>query len=66
MALDDRREGYYWIETINGWEPAHWNNGAWWLTGVDFPSLKVDGVQVGDQLRPPDPEVFRAGDDPIH
>lgn len=63
MTVSERQEGYYWIETSNGWEPAVFQGGAFWICGMSMPWPEEDIEQVGEKMNAPGVEAFRAGDD---
>jgi len=45
------RDGYYWIRVQDGeWQPAHWYDGLWWVTGSEVPLRDDTDVEVGEKL----------------
>lgn len=60
--MSERENGYYWVETPTGWEPALWADNDWWITGYDLPWSADDLVSVGERLTPPGKAAYLAGE----
>lgn len=51
--MAERETGFYWIETLNGWEPALWVDNDWRIVGYDLPWDPKDIMTIGERLTPP-------------
>jgi hypothetical protein len=48
-----RKDGYYWVLTIDGWMPAGWERNSWWVLGEDVCCHDDEFLEIGPRLEPP-------------
>ena len=54
MIMSERKAGWYWVETTEGWEAACWTGRAWMVAGADDSVLDGEMHKIGPRIPTPD------------
>jgi len=60
--MNERVSGYYWVETVGGWEPALWVENCWWMIGNSKMWATDEIVSVGYKLNVPGRPAYLDGE----